>query len=439
VVKSSIRTLKRKIRDKKAIIGVIGLGYVGLPLAITFANKGFNVIGIDISEGRIRSIRRGISYISDISNKELKETIQSKRLEVTSYFKAIKKLDAVIICVPTPLRKKREPDMSYIKKAVNKIKRNIKRGQIIVLESTTYPGTTREILLPLLESTGLKEGKDFYLAFSPERIDPGNKKYKTENTPKIIGGISDYSTDIAKVLYDQIIKKVVPVSSARSAEMVKLLENTFRIVNIALVNELATLCDKFDIDIWEIVDAATTKPYGYMPFYPGPGVGGHCIPVDPLYLSWKAKEHGFETKFIDLASHVNEAMPHYVVKKLDKMLREKKKRLKNANILIIGVAYKKNVKDLRESAAIKIINILKRKRSNVSYYDPYFPYFKINGIDMKPAKINEKSLKGFDAALLLTDHSNLNYKNLAKNLRLILDTRNIFSKLGIKSKNIIKL
>ena len=435
----SIFKLKQKIRNRKIIINIIGLGYVGLPLAITFAKKGFNVMGIDISEKRVESIRTGDSYISDVSDKELRSILRKKKLEVTTNFKVIQKADAVIICVPTPLKRKKDPDMSYIRKAVTKIKNNIKKGQLIVLESTTYPGTTREILLPILESSGLEEGKDFYLAFSPERIDPGNKVYKTDNTPKVIGGISAKSTKIAKMLYDEVIKKVVVVSSSDAAEMVKLLENTFRIVNTALVNEIATLCDRFKLDIWEIIDAAKTKPYGYMPFYPGPGVGGHCIPVDPLYLSWKAKKYGFKTKFINLASAVNEAMPEYVVEKFEKMLADKNKKIKNTNILIIGVAYKKNVKDLRESPATEIIKLLKNKKAKVSYADPYFPYLKIENLNMRPMRLDKKHLNKMDGAILVADHSDINYRFLAKNLKLILDTRNIFEKKGIRSENIIKL
>ncbi|MFC1576686.1 nucleotide sugar dehydrogenase, partial [Candidatus Omnitrophota bacterium] len=362
-----------------------------------------------------------------------------KKFEATTRVSAMKKMDAVIICVPTPLGKDRTPDISYIREAITKVKENIKEGQIIVLESTTYPGTTREILLPILESTGLKEGKDFYLAFSPERIDPGNEIYKTENTPKIIGGMSKNSTMIAKLLYNQVIKNVVAVSSASAAEMVKLLENTFRIVNTALVNEIATLCDRLELDIWEIIDAAKTKPYGYMPFYPGPGVGGHCIPVDPLYLSWKAKEHGFETKFIDLASSVNESMPEHVVDKLEKLLASRKKRLDKANVLVVGVAYKKDIKDLRESPALSVISLLQQRRASVSYHDPYFPFLKISDIDLKQTKMNAKSLKKFDCAIITAAHSNVDYKLLAKNVRFILDTRNAFGKRRIKSKNIVKL
>lgn len=435
-----IKKLKRKIKNKKAVIAVIGLGYVGLPLAITFAKNGFKVIGIDINEHRVKKIGKGISYISDVTSGELCLALRNKKFAVTNDFKSIRRADAAIICVPTPLmRKKKSPNISYIRKAVTQVKDNIRRGQIVVLESTTYPGTTKEILLPVLESTGLKEGKDFYLAFSPERIDPGNKGYKTTNTPKVIGGISSKSTDVAMLLYGQAIKSVIPVSSARAAEMVKLLENTFRIVNTALVNEIAILCDKLKLDIWEIIDAAKTKPYGYMAFYPGPGVGGHCIPVDPLYLSWKAKKHGFKTKFIDLASSVNEAMPRYAVNRLEAALFERKKRIKKSNILLIGLAYKKNVKDLRESPAIDILNLLERKGARVSYYDPYFPYFKMHGIDKKPIRPDKKTLKTFDCAVLVTDHSRVNYKFLAKNLKLILDTRNVFGKLGIGGKNIVKL
>ncbi|MBL7068746.1 MAG: nucleotide sugar dehydrogenase [Candidatus Omnitrophica bacterium] len=433
------KALCKKIRDKKAKVGIIGLGYVGLPLAITFAKKGFDVIGIDINKNRIAKIKEGVSYISDVSDYELKKVLRKRRFKVTTDFKAIRKIDAAVICVPTPLGKKRRPDISYIKKAVTNVKENIQKGQVIILESTTYPGTTREILLPILESTGLKEGRDFYLGFSPERIDPGNKFYKTENTPKIIGGISKKSTHIAGLLYEKIIEKVIPVSSASAAEMVKLLENTFRIVNIALVNEIAMLCEKLGLDIWEITDAAKTKPYGYMSFYPGPGVGGHCIPVDPLYLSWKAKRHGFETRFIDLASSVNETMPHYVVGRLRKILADRKKRIRNAHILIIGVAYKKDVKDLRESPAIEIIKLLQKKRAQVSYHDPYFPYLEIDGVNMRPARIDRKNLKKFDCVLIATEHTNINYRFLARYSKLIYDTRNILDRSGIRGRNIIKL
>ncbi len=434
-----MQSLAKKIKNKKAIIGVIGLGYVGLPLALLFAKKSYKVVGIDIDKDRILKIKKGISYITDISDAELKSAIKNKRFVVTTNTRLIRRLDAVIICVPTPLGRNRKPDISYIRKAVIKVRDNIRKGQLVVLESTTYPGTTEEILLPVLESSGLKEGRDIYVAFSPERIDPGNSIYHTENTPKIIGGVSPESTEMAKLLYSRVIKKVVSVSSASAAEMVKLLENTFRIVNIALVNEIAMLCDKFDFDIWEIIDAAKTKPYGFMPFYPGPGVGGHCIPIDPLYLSWKAKRHGFKTKFIDLASSVNETMPRYVADKLEKILSRNNKKIKNSDILVIGIAYKKDVKDLRESPALALIKILQKRKAKVSYIDPYFPYLKIDGIDLAPANMDRESLGKFDCAVLATDHSNLNYKFLAKHLKLILDTRNVFAKEGIRSGNIVRL
>ncbi|MBN1354165.1 MAG: nucleotide sugar dehydrogenase [Candidatus Omnitrophica bacterium] len=427
--KDYIKSLKSKIGKKNAALGIIGLGYVGLPLALAFAKKGFRVTGIDVDKDRVRKIKRGISYITDVSNDELKKILKRERFETTTNFKMIRKMDAVIICVPTPMGKNKEPDISYIREAVTNVKNNIRKGQIIVLESTTYPGTTREILLPELESTGLKEGKDFYLAFSPERIDPANKIYKTENTPKIIGGISRKSTQIAKFLYDRAIKEVIPVSSADAAEMVKLLENTFRIVNIALVNEIATLCNKFSLDTWEIIDAAKSKPYGFMPFYPGPGCGGHCIPVDPLYLSWKAKEHGFDTKFINLASQVNESMPQYVIERLDGILAAHNKTLNKSKILVLGVAYKKNVKDLRESPAIDIIRILERRGVGVSFYDPLFPFLKINGINLKRTPFTGSFLKSQDAVIIATDHTGLDYKFLAGHSSIILDTRGILRKI----------
>ncbi|MCQ9207551.1 MAG: nucleotide sugar dehydrogenase [Omnitrophica bacterium] len=432
---NKIKNLKQKIKNKKANIGIVGLGYVGLPLALIFAKNGFNVTGIDIDEGRIRRIKKGTSYITDITGAELKRAVKSKKFKATKDTVCIKQLDAIIICVPTPLDRNRRPDISYIRDVAEKVKENMTAGQIIILESTTYPGTTREVLLPIFESTGLKEGEDFYLAFSPERIDPGNKIYTTENTPKIIGGISGASTELAQLLYEQVIKKVVPVSSAGAAEMVKLLENTFRIVNIALVNEIAMLSNKLNLDIWEIIDAAGTKPYGYMPFYPGPGCGGHCIPVDPLYLSWKAKQHGFKTKFINLAAYVNESMPKYIVHRLEDILSGQKKPLKNSKLLIIGIAYKKDVRDLRESPALKIIKVLKKHGAQVSYHDPFFQYLKVKGIDLVCAPLTKKVLTSRDCVVILTDHSGLDYGSIIENSKLILDTRGVLRRFkGKKSK-----
>ncbi|MDD5423180.1 MAG: nucleotide sugar dehydrogenase [Candidatus Omnitrophica bacterium] len=426
--------LEKKILSKKAKIGIIGLGYVGLPLAVVFAKGGFETYGIDIDKKRVDRLKRGESYILDVPATDIAKMEKNGKLTATTDFSVIKKLDAVIICVPTPLNKTKEPDVSYIVSAVENIKRHMKRGQIVVLESTTYPGTTEEVMLPVLESADFKEGKDFYLAFSPERIDPGNVKYKTENTPKIIGGISDESTRITKILYEQVIETIIPVSSSKVAEMVKLLENTFRIVNIGMVNELMLMCDKLGIDVWEVIEAAKTKPYGFMPFYPGPGVGGHCIPVDPIYLSWKARGHGFEARFIDLASHVNSLMPHYVIEKITNGLNDRKKALKGSNVLVMGVTYKKDIKDLRESPALEIMHILQQKGANVSYYDPYLPYLKMDNMDLKCAKLGEHTLAGADCVVIITDHSSVDYKFVLKNSKLVVDTRNVLKNVKDRTK-----
>ncbi|MFA5085247.1 MAG: nucleotide sugar dehydrogenase [Candidatus Omnitrophota bacterium] len=425
--------LKSKILNKHAKIGVIGLGYVGLPLAIAFAKKGFKVWGIDIDKNRVARLKRGQSYILDLKPSDIVTLQKDGSVVFTSDLGAIKKLDAFIICVPTPLLKTKEPDVSFIVSATELIKKHMKHGQLVVLESTTYPGTTEEVVLPILESTGLKECRDFYLAFSPERIDPGNTRYFVTNIPKVVGGISRCSTEIAKILYEQIIDKVMPVSSSKAAEMTKLLENTFRIVNLGLINELMLMCDKLGMNIWEIIDAAKTKPYGFMPFYPGPGVGGHCIPIDPLYLSWKARAQGFETRFINLASEVNERMPCYVVEKIVSGLNKARKALKGSRILLSGVAYKKDVQDLRESPVFGIIEILREDGAKISYYDPYFPYFKVDGIDLKCVKFDKKTLRSFDCVVVVTDHSNVDYQFIAKNSKLIIDTRNALR--DVKNRN----
>ncbi|OGW94281.1 MAG: UDP-N-acetyl-D-glucosamine dehydrogenase [Omnitrophica bacterium RIFCSPLOWO2_01_FULL_45_24] len=431
-------SLKNKILSKKAKIGVIGLGYVGLPLAMAFAKKGFKVWGIDLDKDRVTRLKKGQSYILDLKPSDIVNMQKDGSIIFTSDISNIKKLDAFFICVPTPLLKTKEPDVSFIISAAKMIKKHMKRGQVVVLESTTYPGTTEEVMLPILESTGLKERRDFYLAFSPERIDPGNTKYFVTNIPKVVGGISQCSTEIAALLYKQIIDKIIPVSSSRAAEMTKLLENTFRIVNLGLINELTLMCDKLGMNIWEIIDAAKTKPYGFMPFYPGPGVGGHCIPVDPLYLSWKARAHGFEARFINLASEVNEHMPQYVIEKMISALNKKKKALKSSKVLLIGVAYKKDVQDLRESPAFEIIEILKRNEAKVSYYDPYFPYVKLDGIDLKRAKFTKEVLASADCVVIVTDHSNLDYQFIAKNSKVVIDTRNALKNIKNRS-NIITL
>lgn len=430
--------LKEKIINKKARIGIIGMGYVGLSLAIGFAKKDFKVYGIDIDADRIKRLNNNQSYIVDIPASEIIEAREEKTFTATMDFSCIKSLDAVIVCVPTPITKAKEPDVSYITSAVKNIARYAKRGQLVVLESTTYPGTTEEIMLPALESRGMKEGKDFYLAFSPERIDPGNKKYKVENTPKVVGGISGKSTEIAAALYGQVIGNVFPASSARVAEMVKLLENTFRIVNVSLINEIMVMCDKLDIDVWEVIELAKTKPYGFMPFYPGPGIGGHCIPVDPLYLSWKARMAGFEARFIDLASYINTEMPHYVVNKVSEALNEMGKPLKGARILVLGVTYKKDVKDLRESPALDIMDSLLDKGAFISYYDPFIPFLKIYNFDLKGVPFKADVFKGSDCVLVLVDHTDVDYKFVAKHSKLVFDTRNVLKDIP-QRRNIVKL
>jgi len=430
--------LKSKILSRHAKIGIIGLGYVGLPLAIAFAKKGFKVWGIDVDEDRVARLRKGQSYILDLKPSEITALQRDGSLIVTSDIGHIKKLDAFIICVPTPLLKTKEPDVSFIISATEMIKKHMKHGQVVVLESTTYPGTTDEVMLPILESTGLKEGKDFYLAFSPERIDPGNTKYFVTNIPKVVGGISKKATEITTLLYKQIIEKVMPVSSSRAAEMTKLLENAFRIVNIGFIYEMTIMCDRLGLNIWEVIEAAKTKPYGFMPFYPGPSIGGHCIPLDPVYLSWKAKQYGFETRFINLATEVNENMPRYVIEKIVNNLNKAKKALKDAKILLSGIAYKKDVQDLRESPVFPIIDLLKQHEAKISYYDPYFPYFKVDEIDLKCVKFDKKTLNSFDCVVVVTNHSNVDYQFMAKNSKLIIDTRNAMKDIKNRS-NIVLL
>lgn len=433
-------TLVDKILNKKAKIGIIGLGYVGLPLLIRFCEEEFKVIGFDIDYKKVKSINNGISYIRHIPSKKIHKMISKNLLYATNDYSRLKDVDCIIICVPTPLKKNREPDLSYVENTADQIKTYLRKGQIISLESTTYPGTTRELLLPRFENKGLKVGKDFFLIFSPEREDPGNPLYNTKNIPKVVGGITHKCTEIGKTLYSQIINKIITVSSVEIAEFTKLLENIFRAVNIALVNELKILADKMGIDIWEVIEASSTKPFGFMPFYPGPGLGGHCIPIDPYYLSWKAKEYDFETRFIELAGEINTSMPDYVISKISEGLNSFKKCLNGSRILIIGVAYKKNTDDIRESPGIKIIDRLRNLGANVDYYDPYvksfsgmrhYPYIK-----MKSIKLNEKKIKNYDCTVIITDHTCIDYKWIVKNSKLVVDTRNATK--GIICKKIIK-
>lgn len=427
------KTLKDKIVSKKAKIAVIGLGYVGLPLAVEFINAGFNVVGIDSDEDRVRMINAKKSYILDISAGQLK----GANLPATLDFKQLAKVDVCIICVPTPLRKTKDPDISYIISAVEKIAKYLHKDQLIVLESTTYPGTTEEVIVPRLNATGLKCGRDFFLAFSPERIDPGNPKYRTGNIPKIVGGIDKKSGEFAKLLYQSIINKVVSVSSAKVAELVKLLENTFRIVNIGMINEFALLCNKLGVNVWEVIDAASTKPFGFMPFYPGPGIGGHCIPKDPLYLSWKAREYGFEARFIQLASQVNSCMPQYVTERISTILNEKGKPIKGAKVLVIGAAYKKDVKDLRESPSLEILEKLKEMGTKISYHDPYLPYLKIGSLDLKSEGLGRRNLRDKDCVAIITDHTAVDYEGILKNSKVVFDTRNVYK--GRKADNLVRL
>ncbi|MBU0571705.1 MAG: nucleotide sugar dehydrogenase [Candidatus Omnitrophica bacterium] len=431
--------LKQKIKKKKAIITVMGLGYVGLPIALEFCKKGFSVNGLDTNLRRIRKLRKGMSYINDISDSEISGILKTKRFKVTADPKVLNVSDAVIMCVPTPLRKIKEPDISYVVRASKVLSRYLRHGQIVVLESTTYPGTTRDIMLPELRKSGLEMDKDFYLAFSPERIDPGNPKYSFVNIPKVIGGFNKRGTELGRLLYSSVIRKVVGVSNPEVAEVTKLLENTFRIVNIGLINEFAHLCHKLKIDVWEVIKAAKTKPFGFMPFYPGPGIGGHCIPADPVYLSWKARKVGFETRMVDLAAKVNRGVPAHIVERVGDMLKEKKIKFAGAKILLMGVTYKKDVNDLRESPALDIIEALKKKKVKLSYHDPFIPYLDVHGIKARSRKITPALLKKQDLVIVVTDHSDIDYSVIAKNAKVVFDTRDIFEKKKIKSENIVKL
>lgn len=433
----SYTQLKAKFSEKRAKICVIGLGYVGLPLAVEFAKGGFYVTGIDTDTGRVRNVMESIPYILDIPIKEITALVKSGRLYPTYRFEALKSADAVIICVPTPLKRRNQPNISYIVSAVKEISKYLHKDELVVLESTTYPGTTDEVILPLLEKSGLSAGRDFYLAFSPERIDPGNEKYPFKKIPKVVGGITKEATDLVKTLYEKVIVSVIPVSSARVAETVKLLENTFRLINIGLVNELAMMAHKMNIDIWEVIDAAKTKPFGFMPFYPGCGVGGHCIPKDPLYLYWKARHHGFTLKFIKLASQINSRMPEYIVARAKEMLAKRSISFAKSRILVLGATYKKDVKDLRKSPALEIIDLLLRETRGVSYSDPLIPYLKFNSIDLKSKPINQATLAGSDCVIIATDHSEFNYDLIKKYSKLILDTRNIYK--GVTNENIFRL
>ena len=431
-------SLYNKIKNKEARIGVIGLGYVGLPLAVQFAKTGFNVTGIEVDNKKIEAINNGDNYIPDIDDSLFLDLVNKKRLQATNDTSIIAKLDAISICVPTPLSKVNEPDVSYIIDAVNAIKTYLHKDLLIILESTTYPGTTREVILSTMEESGLIVGKDYFLCFSPERIDPGNKNYTISNTPKIIGGVTTECTTAGNLLYNQIVKDVVSVSSPETAEMVKLLENTFRSINIGLANEIAIMCEKLGIDVWEVIEAANTKPYGFMKFTPGPGLGGHCIPIDPLYLSWKMKNLNYNPKFIDLASKINSSMPEHVIETLIEALETNQKKLENSKILLVGMAYKKDIDDIRESPSLDILFLLNKHKSKVEYFDPYIPNFVFNKRKFTSVNnINSNLLENFDAVIILTDHSNIDYKLIKDNASIIIDTRNVYPL--NKDKNIYRI
>jgi len=422
--------LKILIQEKKAKVSVIGLGYVGLPTALELAKAGYQVFGIDIQKKRVDKVNQGKSFIHDVSSEDLKKEVKKNHLKAFNNYLPLKKSDIVLICVPTPLNKNKVPDISYIRDTTKEIAKYLHKNQLIVLESSTYPGTTREIILPELEKTGLKVGQDFYLSFSPERIDPGNKEYKLKNIARVVGGITRKCTELTKEFYQSFIQaKIIAMSSPESAEMTKILENTFRLVNISMINELSLLCGKMGINIWEIIEAAKTKPYGFMPFYPSPKIGGHCIPLDPFYLSYKAKEYGFWPRFIELAGEINEQMPHAVVTKVIWALNLKNKSVRGSKILIWGVSYKKDIGDTRESAALDIIPDLFKKGARIDYFDPYVKELRVDNKVLKSIKYSSSSLKKYDLILILTDHSGFHYDEVAKKARMVVDTKN-----AIKSK-----
>ncbi len=429
--------LKNIIDNREAQIGVIGLGYVGLPLAIEFVHAGFTVTGIDIDELRVKTLNEGNNYIQDVSDKHLRDAVENNKFSASTEFSVIKNLDCVIICVPTPLNKQKNPDVSFINSAIKEIKKYIHPNMLVVLESTTYPGTTRELVAPELESTDLKIGQDFYLCFSPERIDPGNTVYNTANTPKVLGGITPNCGKIGECLYETIVSKVVLVSSPETAEMVKLLENTFRAINIGLANEVAIMCEKLGIDVWEVIDAAATKPFGYMKFTPGPGLGGHCIPIDPHYLSWKLKTLDYNARFIQLAGEINTSMPFHVVDLVRAGLNRNQKYISGCKIIVIGVAYKKNVNDVRESPALDVMRLLVNDGAELSFHDPFVPNIKLNGSQLDGLNhLTETILNEADAVVIMTDHDQIDFDFIEQHGNLIIDTRNSIKK---SSASVIKL
>jgi UDP-N-acetyl-D-glucosamine dehydrogenase len=431
------RRLADRIERRTARIGVIGLGYVGLPLATEMGKIGFRVTGFEIDGKRASRINAGKSYIQDVPTTEVRDLVKAGRLSATLNFDALATMDVIDICVPTPLRKTKDPDVSYIVAAVREIAPRLKKGQLIVLESTTYPGTTDELVRPILEERGLRAGRDFFLAFSPERVDPGNPKYQTKNIPKVVGGWSPVCTEMVARFYGQVMGHIVPVSSTQVAETVKLLENTFRSVNIGLVNEMALMCDRMNIDVWEVIDAAATKPFGFMPFYPGPGIGGHCIPIDPFYLSWKAREWGFEARFIELAGQVNGSMPHHVAKLIGDALNSHRKALKGSRILVLGVAYKADIDDVRESPSLDLMEILEREGARVEYSDPFVPSIHHRGRTLRSKPLRPSTLRSADCVVISTAHRAFDYRLVARHAPLIVDSRNALK--GRRERGVFRL
>jgi UDP-N-acetyl-D-glucosamine dehydrogenase len=430
-------SLEQKLADRSARLGVIGLGYVGLPLAIEFARAGFEVYGIDVDTNKVAQLEKGESYIKDVPSEHVDEAVKAGRFHPTTDFSVLAKVDTIDICVPTPLSKTRDPDISYIDAAAEEIRKYAREGQLIVLESTTYPGTTEEVILPRLETDGREVGKDFYLAFSPERVDPGNPDFNTKNIPKVVGGVTPECTRMAKCLYEQTLTTVVPVSGAAVAETVKLLENTFRSVNIGLVNEIAQLCHKMDIVVWEVIRAAATKPFGFMPFFPGPGLGGHCIPIDPFYLSWKARASGFEARFIELAGVVNGGMPNFVVDLVTQALNDIGKAVRGSNILVCGIAYKKDIDDVRESPALDILSLLSDRGARLSWHDPWVDELRDYDHVEKVDALDASSLGRFDCGVIVTAHNDVDYQALVDHLPRVVDTRDALN--GITADNILRL
>jgi UDP-N-acetyl-D-glucosamine dehydrogenase len=434
---ASPMTLESRLQQRQAKLSVIGLGYVGLPLAIEFARAGFTVYGIDVDAAKVASLKRGHSYVGDVPSSDVLDAVEAGRFIPTTDFSVLKKADTVNICVPTPLNKTKDPDVSYIVAAADEVARYLKKGQLVILESTTYPGTTDELILPRLTARGMTVGKDFFLAFSPERVDPGNAVYQTRNIPKVVGGVTPRCTEVACALYRQTLETVVPVSSTRVAEMVKLLENTFRSVNIGLANETALLCDRLGIDVWEVIDAAATKPFGFMPFYPGPGLGGHCIPIDPFYLSWKAKLSGFEARFIELAGQVNGHMPEHVVRRVVEALNGRSRSVKGSKILVLGVSYKANIDDTRESPSLDLIELLEEMGAHVEYTDPHVARLDFAGRKRRSVALTPAALKRFDCVVIATNHDEFDWREILANARAIVDTRNALK--GRKSPKITRL